>query len=598
MKTLKKILLLLSSSERKQAVTLLGMMMVMAFFDMLGVASILPFISVLANPDVVQSNVFLNTAYTASLQMGIQTTEQFLFTLGGLVMVLLVISLAFKALTAFSQIKFALMREFSMGTRLVEGYLHQPYSWFLNHNSANLGGTILSEVGTVIGNGIIPLMTLVAQSLVSLLLLVLLMIVDPLLALSVGLLLGLSYLSIFIIVRNKLKNLGQSRSEANKARYTAVSEAFGAIKEVKLGGLEEKYIQLFAKPAEIYADRRAKAGLIAQLPRFAIEAIAFGGILLLILYLMANTGTFVDSLPIIALYAFAGYRLMPALQQIYSALTQLRFVSSALDALHKDLSTLQVADVQQDRLGQLQLGQAIKLNQVSYHYHNASQAALSGINLSIPVRSTIGFVGPTGSGKTTAVDVILGLLQPQEGTLEIDGQVINAVNLRQWQNTIGYVPQHIYLIDDSVANNIAFGVKAENIDHNAVERASKIANLHEFVINDLPQGYATTIGERGVRLSGGQRQRIGIARALYHNPQVLILDEATSALDNITEKVVMEAINNLSHNITIILIVHRFTTVRRCDQIYMFERGEVKAQGTFEELIKKNERFRAMAASQ
>jgi len=209
----------------------------------------------------------------------------------------------------------------------------------------------------------------------------------------------------------------------------------------------------------------------------------------------------------------------------------------------------------------------------------------------------VGFVGATGSGKTTTVDVILGLLEPQEGSLKIDGQPITAANRRQWQRAIGYVPQHIYLADDSVAANIAFGVNAKDIDSQAVERAARIANLHEFVVNDLPHGYATTVGERGVRLSGGQRQRIGIARALYHNPRVLILDEATSALDNLTEKAVMEAVNNFGHDITIILIAHRLTTVRKCDQIFLLNKGAIEEIGTFEELIDKNDYFGAMATT-
>jgi ATP-binding cassette, subfamily B, bacterial PglK len=595
MLTLKKLLALLTKPERKRAGLLMGMILVMAFLDMLGVASILPFMAVLANPELVQTNAVLNASLTISSHIGINTPEQFLFALGVLVFVLLVTSLAFKALTTYAQTRFALMREYSIGKRLVEGYLHQPYSWFLNHHSADLGKTILSEVGTVIGNGMLPLIALMAQGAVALALMILLIIVDPLLALSVGVVLGLTYVAIFAVMSGWLKRLGQARIKANKERFTAVSEAFGAAKEVKVGGLEQAYIQRFAAPANSYAQSEASARVISQLPRFALEAIAFGGMLLVMLYLMAKSDSFASALPIIALYAFAGYRLMPALQQIYQAFTQLRFAGPALDALHQDLISLQAADAQHGHIKPLPLTQAITLNQVSYRYPNAPQPALKGIDLTIPAHSTVGFVGATGSGKTTTVDVILGLLEPQEGHLIVDGQPITAANRRQWQRAIGYVPQHIYLADDSVAANIAFGVNPKDIDPQAVERAAKIANLHEFVVNDLPQGYATTVGERGVRLSGGQRQRIGIARALYHNPQVLILDEATSALDNLTEQAVMEAVNKLSHDITIILIAHRLSTVRQCDQIYLLERGEVKASGTYDQLTASSQQFNAMA---
>jgi ABC-type multidrug transport system fused ATPase/permease subunit len=364
---------------------------------------------------------------------------------------------------------------------------------------------------------------------------------------------------------------------------------------VKVGGLEQAYMQRFAAPASIYARTEATSRVIQQLPRYALEATAFGGMLLVMLYLLAKSGSFAAALPVIALYVFAGYRLMPALQQIYGAFTQLRYVGPSLDALHKDLASLQDGNAQRGPITPLSLTQSICLKAVTFRYPNAQHPTLKNIDLIIPAHSTVGFVGATGSGKTTTVDVILGLLEPQEGALNIDGQPITAANCRQWQRAIGYVPQHIYLADDSVAANIAFGVKTEDINQKAVERVAKIANLHEFVVNDLPQGYSTTVGERGVRLSGGQRQRIGIARALYHNPEVLILDEATSALDNLTEQAVMEAVNNLGHGITIILIAHRLSTVRQCDQIYLLERGEVKASGTYEELTASNQQFAAMA---
>jgi ABC-type multidrug transport system fused ATPase/permease subunit len=313
-----------------------------------------------------------------------------------------------------------------------------------------------------------------------------------------------------------------------------------------------------------------------------------------VLFMTAKSGSFISSAPIISLYVFAGYRLMPAVQMIYASLTKLTFVGPSLDNLSDELKNLKPIN-EKYRDGVLSLKQSISLKNVDYSYPNSSRTALKNINLNIPAKSIVGLVGSTGSGKTTTVDIILGLLEVQNGTLEIDGKVITKQNLRSWQRSVGYVPQHIYLSDNTVASNIAFGVEPKDINQNLVEKVSKIADLHNFVTKELPNQYQTTIGERGVRLSGGQRQRIGIARALYHNPQVIILDEATSALDYQTEKAVMDAVNKLSKNITIILIAHRLNTVKRCDKIFLLEKGELINEGTFEELIDKDKNFRITA---
>lgn len=593
MHTIKKLLDLLTAPERKRAGLLLGMILIMALLDMVGVASIMPFMAVLANPELVQSNKFLYAAY---INLGFTDPQRFLFALGTLVFLLLVVSLAFKALTTYAQLRFALMREYTIGKRLVEGYLHQPYSWFLSRHSADLGKTILSEVDKVIYYGVNPIMLLMAYGAIAIALLTLLILVDFKLAMIVGLTLTTAYALIFKATRGLLARIGTERVKANQGRFTAVSEVFGAFKEVKVGGLEQTYIQRFSDPAQTYAGHQTMAQVISQLPRFALEAIAFGGMLLVVLYLIAGSGSFANALPIIALYAFAGYRLMPALQQIYGAVTQLRFAGPALDALHAELTSLQPASSNHSQ-DAIALMRAITLSHIQYRYPNAPQLALKNLSLTIPAKSIVGLVGTTGSGKTTTVDLILGLLEAQEGTLEVDGKAITENNIRAWQRTIGYVPQQIYLTDDTVAANIAFGLDAKDIDQKAVERAAKIANLHEFIVNELPHRYQTTIGERGVRLSGGQRQRIGIARALYYNPQLLILDEATSALDNLTEQAVMQAVHNLGHEITIILIAHRLTTVKACDVIFLLEKGELKAQGTFDELMQVSERFRTMAAN-
>jgi len=312
---------------------------------------------------------------------------------------------------------------------------------------------------------------------------------------------------------------------------------------------------------------------------------------LMILYIISQTGSFNNALPILSLYVFASYRLIPSLQQIYSCLTQLTFAGPSLNKLYDDLKNLEQFNNYDSDQVSLAFNDKIILKNIHYTYPNSSRTALKNINLTIPAKSIVGFVGTTGGGKTTTIDIILGLLEPQKGTLEVDGIVIKKHNSRSWQQIIGYVPQNIYLSDNTIASNIAFGLKPDEINQTLVEKAAKIANLHDFIIDELPKKYQTKVGERGVRLSGGQCQRIGIARALYHNPKVLVLDEATSALDNQTEIEVMSAINNLSENMTTILIAHRLRTVKNCDKIFLLEKGKIKDEGTFEELININESF-------
>ena len=596
MKSLKKIIYLLTRHEKVRAVWLLIMILSMALIDMMGIASIMPFIALLTNPEIIETNTILNFAYQKGKIFGIENEHQFLIAIGVFVFLLLIISITFKALTTYIQARFIKMCEYTIAKRLVERYLNQPYSWFLNRNSANLGKSILSEVGNVVGRGLEPMMSLVTNSLITFTLFFLLFVVEPKLSLIVIVIVCTFYGLIYKLNRNLMDKMGKENFKANESKFKVLNEAFGASKEVKVGGLEQIFINQFSKPAKIIAYNSAVVAILSQIPRYTLEAIAFGGMLLIILYFMTTAGDITNVLPIIALYAFAGYRLMPAIQKIYIALTYIRIVGPAVNSLYDDFKNLN-RSVENKSKDTLKLNKDIRLNNIHYNYPNASKTALKNINLKIPAYSTIGLVGATGSGKTTTVDIILGLLQSQKGTLEVDGKIINNDNRRAWQHSIGYVPQQIFLVDNTVASNIAFGKDISEINQKAVEHAAKIANLHEFIVNELPLKYETFIGERGVRLSGGQRQRIGIARALYHKPQVLILDEATSALDNLTEKVVMEAVHNSENKITKILIAHRLSTVKKCDKIFLFDKGELKSEGTFEELIKINDDFRASAES-
>lgn len=572
----------------------MGMILVMALLDVIGVASVMPFMAVLSNPEVVETNPYLNAVYQS---LGYTDLNAFLFFLGIVVFVALIASIGFKVITTYNLLHFAEMSNYSLGRRLVAGYLRQPYVWFLGRHSADLGKTVLSEAQQVINGALIPIMQIIAHGAVVIGMVILLISVNPLLATSAVAALGGVYAIIYLSLRSYLSRIGADRVRANLERYQIVQETFGGIKDVKISGLEGAMLNRFSGPAMRYAQRQANAMVASQLPRYALDAIAFCGMLLVALYLMRGPSGLQNALPVLAVYAFAGYRLMPGLLQIYVQIAKLRFAGPALDALHADL--IQLASDGEENLTLLRakpmgLDRSLKLRNISYRYPNADHLTLNDLSLEVPVHTTVGLVGSTGSGKTTTVDLILGLLWPEKGQLLVDDNVITRENLRNWQQTIGYVPQSIYLIDDSVAANIAFGVSEDQINQEAVERASRVANLHDFVIKEMPAGYDTMVGERGVRLSGGQRQRIGIARALYNDPEVLILDEATSALDNLTEQAVMEAVHNLGHRKTVILIAHRLSTVRECDNIFLLEQGRIVSQGTYDDLLNTSDQFRKM----
>ena len=587
-----KLLYLLSPTERRKSILLLFMLLLMALIDAFGVASILPFIAVISNPDVIETNAILNKIYIASNTIGVESANQFLVVLGLLVFLIIVFSLIFKAFTNYALSRFVLMREFTIGVRLVKEYLYQPYSWFLGRNSADLSKIILSEVNQVIGGGLKPLLDLIAQTLITVTLVILLIIIDPELAIIIGLSIGGVYGLIFYFINKFLKKIGNKRLENNKIRFMSISEAFSASKEIKLGGLEKAYIKKFSQAAGITAKTGVYLSIANLLPRFFLEAIAFGGILLIAIYLISQSNDLNNFIPIISLYVFAGYRLMPAVQSIYASFAKLSFIGPSVDKLYEDLKSLKpFAQVESKDIKPMPFKKEISLDNVNFNYPNTSRTALKNININIPVNSTVGLVGPTGSGKTTIIDIILGLLEAQKGNLKVDGEIVTKQNSISWQKSIGYVPQNIYLADDTIAANIAFGVDSKDINLESVEKASKIANLHNFVMDELPQKYQTKVGERGVRLSGGQRQRIGIARALYYNPKVLVLDEATSALDNKTERVVMDAVNSLNKHITIIIVAHRLKTIMNCDKIFLLEKGELKNEGSLEELIKVGESF-------
>lgn len=594
----RKLHALLNPQERRRATWLLLLILGAALVEVVGVASVMPFVAVLSNPQVVESNAYLGILYE---WFGFKERRSFMIVLGATVLIVFVASLALKALSTYAILRFSNMRSHAFSYRLLSGYMARPYVFFLGRNTADLSKTLFSEVNEVINGVVLPALKLLSGCIVAALVISLLFMVEPLLTLVVGAVLGGSFFGVYLLSRKTLKRFGKQRVAANTQRYVLANEALNGNKELRLLGREHSYLKRFEKASETFARNQAASKAMGDIPQFAIQAIAFGGILILVLYLMGRYGGLQEAMPVIALYAFAGYRLMPAFQEIFKNSTQLRFYHAALDSLHKDLTdaalvSSTVAPRPEESAQADRLQGDIELLNITFRYPGVEQTVINGLSLKIKAGSSVAFVGSTGAGKSTLVDLILGLLTPHSGEIRVAGRQLEASNLRSWQRNIGYVPQSIYLADSTVAENIAFGIPSDQIDYAAVERAARAAHIHEFIRDQLPEGYRTSIGERGIRLSGGQRQRIGIARALYRDPYVVVFDEATSALDNATEAAVMEAINELAGRKTVILIAHRLSTVKRCDAIFVLSRGRLDGVGTYDELIENNEAFSRMAS--
>ncbi len=588
MKILKAVVHVLTPRERKRGILILGMAVALGFLETAGVASIMPFLAVVGNPQIIQRVGPVAWLYET---LGFTSVNAFMLAMGSMAVGMLVFTTAFKLLTSWAQLRFVSMRRHSLSHRLLRSFLGQPYAFFLNRNSADIAKGILSESSEVINQVLKPGIEMISNGIIAVVLIAFLIYMNPLMALAVAGVLGGGYVATYMAIRGLTLRQGRERVAANHARFKVINEAFGGIKEVKLRSLEDYFLKSFDVPSKVFARTQSTNAILSQVPKYIIEAIAFGAVIGITLYLLATRKEMGYVLPVIGAYALAGYRLLPALQNVYKGLVTLRFGMGALESLVDDLQHESTVSANTPGTAAPQFEHSISLDDVSLTYAGSQSSALTGLSLEIPINTTVGFVGHTGAGKSTLVDIVLGLLQPTTGAVCVDGKRLDSDNIAGWQQMIGYVPQAIYLSDDSIGANIAFGIVSGRIDHQSVERAARAAQLHEF-IEQLPQGYATQIGERGVRLSGGQRQRVGIARALYSDPRVLVLDEGTSALDNVTEAAVMEAVRALSHQKTIILIAHRLSTLKDCDQIFVLESGKLKGKGTLEQLQQDNEIFR------
>lgn len=589
---------LLSAKERRLAYGVLGLIILAGFIDALGVTSILPFMSVVANPGIIQTNSWLHTLF---VRLDFESTHTFLLALGVGALIAVVMSNAISLASSTAILWFSYNLGHSLSSQMLKSYVNQPYSYFLKRNSSDLVVNCSDDVTRVTQGIIVPFLQAIAKAIVAMSILLVVMWIDPWLVLCFGTMMAGVYLIIFLNIRQKVSALGAAGKGAYRKRYRLATEILNGIKELKILGQDKAYQERFAKYSSIYTTNQWMSGALSAVPRHAIESIAFGSMILLVLYLLTTHQDFQKAFPLIALYAFAAYRLLPAFQQMFGSATTIQFNMSSLEAVEDKLGTLvrrQAIEVPSKRhINEAirPLRKQIELKGLVFQYAHAPAPAINDLSLTIPRHTTVALVGSTGSGKTTLVDIVLGLLEPQSGSLLVDGVPITSGNVASWQQHLGYVPQHIYLSDDTIAANIAFGVALNDLNMDRVKHAAQIAHIHEFIVGELPDGYKTMVGERGVRLSGGQRQRIGIARALYSDPEILILDEATSALDSLTEDAVTESIQAIFHTKTIIMIAHRLRTVRRADVIYLLENGSIIDQGSYKALVGRNDRFKLMA---
>ena len=599
--SVKKAWALLDQQEQRNAFKVLAAMIIAAFSSAAMVGSVFPFLSVLANPMLVQEMPALSRLYNAG---GFTSIYSFLVALGLAIIVVIIFSNLLLILNAWAVTRFASMRTHSISRRLLAHYLGQPYVFFLGRHSGDLATKILTESQLVVQQFLQPLASLVSASLTIAAVVITVIIVDPLVGtVMIGSFTGI-YGGIMFVTRRYIRRLGQRRARANEARFRIAGDALGGIKDIKLLGREATYLDRYDAPSADMARSQIGVGVISEAPRYAIQVLAFGGVIVLCLWLLDPTAlqernALEGFLPIVGLMAFAGQRLMPEWGKLYMSATQMTAGSAAVDRVYDDLCR-GAADggLYRSRPPPLRLRRILELEGVSYTYPNADRAGLTDVTLSIRAGERIGVVGRSGAGKTTFADVVLGLLPPDGGTIRADGIAVTKDNIRAWQQTVGYVPQNIFLTDASLSENIALGLPPENIDSLKVERSARIAQLHELALSELTEGYATPIGEKGIRLSGGQRQRIGIARALYHDADLIVFDEATSALDNLTERDLMVAIDALPGDKTLIIIAHRLSTVRFCDRILVMEGGSVSGFAPWSELIHSNSSFRALAGEE
>lgn len=577
--------------EKKNFSLLAVAILFLGMTEVVGIASILPFMELIANPDAINESRMLKSIFEG---MNFASQKEMLIYFGSLILLLLVITNVLAVFTIWLQYKYTWNITHRMSVQLLSNYLRKPYQYFLNNNSSDIKTYILGEVLSLTNGLILPLIEIVSRAFVAIVIFLLLLYVDVQISLIMFFGLGGVYLLIYLSRKNFLKRIGEFRIKYNISRFKSLDEMLSGIKTILVYQKVDFFFRRFEKSSKNFTEIHPKYNLVLAAPKYIIELLAFGGILAISIYLFVTSGNLQGMVPRLSLFAVSGYRLLPALQKIFAAGSKLRHNWPVLDKMYDDLIQIKNQKTQEPNAQKLiPFEESIKLSNLSYAYNNAQKNVIDQLNVEISKGSKVAFVGSTGSGKTTLVDLIVGLLTTTNGVIEVDDIKLDEERIAHWQSQIAYVPQEVFLFDDSVKSNITM-VDDQEINQEQLIKAAQMAEIHDFIVEKLLHGYDTEIGERGVRLSGGQRQRLGLARALYANPELLILDEATSALDRVTENDVMVSIQSLPSDLTTIIIAHRLSTVKHADCIYVLNEGKIVAFGNYDELIQSNDIFQSM----
>lgn len=579
LKIWKKLKVLLDKKQKRFMVLLVFMMLIGAILEVFSVATVIPVANIVFSPNEIHENELLSTLYNL---FGFKTDRTF----GIAVMLSLVVAFVLKNIYIYFMQKvmyrFVYTNQFRTSERMMKNYMRRGYEFYLSADTAVIQRSITSDVNNMYAL-ILSLLQLISEVIVFVVLSIVLVVTDPVMTIVIASLLGITLLAIKIVIKPIMRRAGEENQDYYSNLFKWISQTVTGIKEVKIGGREKYFIDTYCGYGKGYVNAVQRYTLYNNIPRLIIETVCVAGIVGYLLFLYLGSSETGNVLDIIAAFGVALMRLMPCANRINNQLNSISYfepffmgvsdnLQDEIDGKNVDTSVFEV------RHDKLPAEKEIKLVNISYKYPNTDKWILKDANVTIPVGSAVGIVGETGSGKSTFVDVLLGLLVLQEGAIEVDGQnIFEGDNYRKWLKNVGYIPQTVFMIDDTIRKNVAFGVPEDEIDEERVWEVLREAQLDEFV-KSLPEGLETGVGERGIRLSGGQKQRISIARALYEDPKVLVLDEATSALDNDTEKAIMDSINHLHGKKTLIIIAHRLQTIEKCDAVYRIEGAKAKRE--------------------